>query len=68
VTTFAIKQHLISGKGLLEGRAHEAITRTRLGKDSEVNVEEREVDYERNKDETNRPGTEMLPKVILSRY
>jgi len=65
VITFAVEQHLVSGKGLLEGRAHEAITRTRVGKDGEVNIEEREVDHERNNDETNRPCNEMFLKVSL---
>ena len=63
--TSAVEQHLISGKGLLEGRAHEAITGTGLSEDSEVNIEEREVNHERNKDETNRSCHEVFPKVIL---
>jgi hypothetical protein len=65
VITFAVEQHLISGKGLLEARTHEAIAGTRLGKDSKVDIKEGEVDHERNKDETNCPCSEMFPKVIL---
>jgi len=41
-------QQLVANEGLLESRTHEGVTRTRVNENGKVNVEEREVDDERN--------------------
>ena len=44
--TVTVEQHVVARKGFLESRAHERITRTGLAEDSEMDVEERQVDHE----------------------
>jgi hypothetical protein len=60
-----VQQHLIPGQGLLECRTHESISRSRVSKDCEVNVEERQIDNERNHDQSECPCTEMFSEVFL---
>jgi hypothetical protein len=49
----------------LESRTHEGVARAGLGKDSKVNIKERQVYDKRDKDETNCPCGKMFPEVIL---
>jgi len=50
----------------LESRTHEGVTRTGMGKDGKVNIEEREIDDERDKDETSCLCGKVFPEIILS--
>lgn len=59
-------QQLVANEGLLESRAHEGVTRTRVNKNGKVNVEEREVDDERNHNQTNSTSQEVFPEVFLT--
>lgn len=63
--TFAVQEHLIAGQSLLEGRAHEVVTRTRLVENPEVNIEEWEINNKRNGNKARNTGHEMLPEVVL---
>lgn len=63
----ALQQQLVSSKSLLESRAHERITRTRLVQDPEMDPEEAEVNDERPNDESANTSKEVRVEVILER-
>jgi hypothetical protein len=63
----ALQEQLISGESLLEGRAHEGISRSRLSENSEMDPEEAQVDDEGPEDETTCTGKEVRVEVILYR-
>ena len=46
--------------------AHESVTRARLGKEGEVDIEEKKVNNEGDYDKSNGPRNEMLPEVFLT--
>lgn len=63
--TLTIHEQLIASQSLLELRAHESVTRTRLRENREVNIEERKIDDERNQNEADCAGGKMSPEVLL---
>jgi hypothetical protein len=58
-----IGRHEVITQRLLELGRHEVITRARLGEDGEVNLEPEEVEQERDEDETERAGGEVLAEI-----
>lgn len=48
--TLTVHKQLIASQRLLELRTHEGVTGTGLRENSEVDIEEREIDDERNED------------------
>ena len=63
----ALKEQLVSGESLLEGRAHEGISRPGLSENPEVNPEEAQVDDEGPEDEATGTGEEVRVEVVLKR-
>ena len=60
-----VQQHLISLQRLLERRAHERVTRTRLRQCPEMNVEKGEIHDCGYNDETEGTSHEMTGEVFL---
>lgn len=63
--TLTVHKQLIASQCLLELRAHESITRTRLREDREVNIKERQIDDKGNEDEADRASGKVPPEVFL---
>lgn len=63
--TLCVEQKLVALERLLEGRAHERISRSGILEHLEVSVEEGEVDDERPDDQANDSVGEMLVDVFL---
>jgi hypothetical protein len=61
-----VEQQFVPLQSLLEGRAHEGISRTRVDQDLEVNVEERKVYDEWKDDEAESAVSKVLVKVRLT--
>ena len=62
-----VQQHLISLQRLLERRAHERVTRTRLRQCPEMNVEKGEIHDCGYNDKTEGTSHEMTGEVFLYR-
>jgi hypothetical protein len=61
----AVHQQLVANQGFLECGRHEPVTRTRVGEDGEVDPEEKEVENQRDKNETDHPSEEMFGDTFL---
>jgi hypothetical protein len=61
----AVQQQLVAQQGLLEGRAHESVTRSRMSEYREVNAKESEVNDEWPDDETSSAGSKVFVEDVL---
>ena len=54
--------HHVVAQSLLEGRSHEVVSGSRLGKNSKMNLEPEKIDEERDHNQTSCTGCKMLAK------
>jgi len=61
----SIEKQLVALEGLLEGWAHECVTRARAVEDGEVDPKEGQIHDEREDNEATGAGGKVVPKILL---
>lgn len=66
--TNTVHKQLVPSQAFLEPGAHESITSSRVGEYGKMDPEERQVDNERYRDQSNCTGSKVAPKEFLERH